>query len=64
MASKVETPAHGHARGVPVTVPARSNTPDIALEALRAQYLAEIFGMTPDTAVTIAELAFGEGASQ
>jgi hypothetical protein len=32
-----------------------------SLDALRAQYLAEIFALPADTAVTIAELAFGEG---
>lgn len=36
------------------------NSEHIRLEALRAQYLAEIFGIAPTTAVTIAELAFGE----
>ncbi|MCS3517079.1 hypothetical protein [Bradyrhizobium elkanii] len=31
-----------------------------ATEALRAQYLSEIFSLSASTAVTIAELAFGE----
>lgn len=31
-----------------------------SLDTLRAQYLAEIFAISPATAVTIAELAFGE----
>lgn len=31
-------------------------------DALRAQYLSEIFGLPPGTAVTLAELAFAAGA--
>lgn len=60
MASKMESPALA-ARGNPVTVQAvGSNIPEYALASLRAQYLAEIFALPADTAVTIAELAFGE----
>ena len=32
----------------------------IRLEALRVQYLADIFDLPASTAVTVAELAFGE----
>ena len=35
-----------------------------SLEALRAQYLAEIFALPPCTAATVAELAFGSGVSR
>ena len=38
------------------------NSEHIRLDALRAQYLAEIFALPTCTATTIAELAFGEGA--
>jgi hypothetical protein len=37
------------------------NSEDIRLEALRVQYLAEIFSLPADTACTIAALAFGGG---
>jgi hypothetical protein len=37
------------------------NSEYIRLDTLRAQYLAEIFALSPCTATTIAELAFGEG---
>lgn len=30
-----------------------------SLEALRAQYLAEVFALPPSTAAVVAELAFG-----
>ncbi|OSJ22137.1 hypothetical protein BSZ19_46970 [Bradyrhizobium japonicum] len=60
MASKKENPALA-ARGNPVTVQADgSNTPEYALDTLRAQYLAEIFALPATTALTVAELAFGE----
>jgi hypothetical protein len=36
------------------------NSEHIRLEALRAQYLAEIFALPACTAAVIAELAFGE----
>lgn len=59
MASRMENPALA-ARGCPVTVQADgSNTPEYALATLRKQYLAEIFAMPAETAVTIAELVFG-----
>jgi len=38
------------------------NSEHIRLDALRAQYLAEIFALPAHTAVTIAELAFGEAS--
>ncbi len=64
MASQMENPALS-TRGVPVTVQADStNSPEYALETLRAQYLAEVFALSPDTACTIAELAFGGGAHE
>lgn len=60
MASQMENPALA-ARGYPVTVQADgSNNPEYALASLRKQYLSEIFSMPAPTAVTIAELAFGE----
>ncbi|QDP26244.1 hypothetical protein [Bradyrhizobium cosmicum] len=60
MASKMENPALA-ARGCPVTVQADgSNNPEYALASLRKQYLAEIFALPAQTAITIAELAFGE----
>jgi hypothetical protein len=34
----------------------------IRLDALRVQYLSEVFGLPADTAVTIAALAFGEAS--
>jgi hypothetical protein len=34
-----------------------------SLDALRAQYLAEIFALPPCTATVLAELAFGEGST-
>ncbi|BBC00106.1 hypothetical protein [Bradyrhizobium elkanii] len=37
-----------------------ANSSENSLDALRAQYLAEIFALPAATAVTIAELAFGE----
>ncbi len=37
-------------------------SPEYALDALRTQYLAEVFALSPTTAATVAELAFG-GAS-
>lgn len=64
MASKMENPA-GQTRGIPVSVQAdSSNSPEYALEALRGQYLAEIFALTPCTAAVVAELAFGSGVSR
>ena len=36
------------------------NFHNIRLEDLRVQYLAGIFALSPNTACTIAELAFGE----
>ena len=36
------------------------NSEHIRLEDLRVQYLAGIFALSPNTACTIAELAFGE----
>ncbi|MDN4982240.1 hypothetical protein QY049_03240 [Bradyrhizobium sp. WYCCWR 13022] len=39
---------------------AKINSEHIRLETLRAQYLAEIFALPASTAVTVAELAFGE----
>jgi len=36
-----------------------ANCSENTLDALRAQYLAEVFALPADTAVTIAELAFG-----
>lgn len=38
------------------------NSDHIRLDTLRAQYLAEVFALPAGTAVTIAELAFGEAA--
>lgn len=38
-----------------------ANCSENSLANLRAQYLAEIFALPTCTAVTIAELAFGEG---
>lgn len=50
-------------RAVPVTdLAGASIEPEYALAALRAQYLAEIFALPASTAVTVAELAFGEVA--
>jgi hypothetical protein len=40
------------------------NSEHIRLDALRAQYLAEICALPPCTAALIAELAFGEGGSR
>lgn len=37
-----------------------ANSSEDNLRARRAQYLSEIFAMPADTAVTIADLAFGE----
>ncbi|WP_253601147.1 hypothetical protein [Bradyrhizobium elkanii] len=37
-----------------------ANSSENNLDDLRVQYLAEIFALPPSTAVTIAELAFGE----
>ena len=37
------------------------NSEHIRLETLRAQDLAEIFQLSPDTAATVAELAFAAG---
>jgi hypothetical protein len=39
------------------------NSEHIRLEKLRVQYLAEVFSVPEDTALTIAELAFGGGAN-
>ena len=58
MSRKKESRAGG--RGNPVTVQARSNNPEYALDQLRAQYLAEIFALPASTALAVAELAFGE----
>lgn len=56
----MENPALA-ARGVPVIVQqAKANTPEYALADLRKQYLAEVFALPSDTALLIAELAFGE----
>lgn len=38
------------------------NSEHIRLDALRRNYLAEVFHVPPDTAVVLAELAFGESA--
>jgi hypothetical protein len=47
-------------RGVPeVSLAACKIDPEISLNTLRAQYLADIFALPADTAITIAELAFG-----
>jgi hypothetical protein len=40
------------------------NSDHIRLDALRAQYLSEIFALPPCTALVIAELAFGEGSTR
>ncbi|MCA6102776.1 hypothetical protein [Bradyrhizobium australafricanum] len=37
-----------------------ANSSENSLDALRAQYLAEIFGLPANTAQVVAELAFGE----
>lgn len=37
-----------------------ANSSEDNLRARRAQYLSEIFAMPADTAVTLADLAFGE----
>jgi hypothetical protein len=55
---KKESPAGK--RGNPVTVLSEANNPENNLDTLRAQYLAEIFALPASTAVTVAELAFGE----
>jgi hypothetical protein len=57
---KKESPAGK--RGNPVTVLSEANNPENNLDTLRAQYLAEIFALPASTAVTVAELAFGEGS--
>jgi hypothetical protein len=36
------------------------NSEHIRLDELRAKYLSEIFALSPGTASTVAELAFGE----
>jgi hypothetical protein len=42
--------------------PSKINSEHIRLDELRKQYLAEVFALPACTAVTIAELAFGEGS--
>jgi hypothetical protein len=63
MASKVENPVALAAHtGFPVTDQAGASIkPESNLDALRKQYLAEVFALPAHTACTIAELAFGEG---
>ena len=64
MTYKMENPARA-ARGVPeVSLAGSKIDPELNLETLRQQYLAEIFALTPNTATTIAELAFGEGGAR
>jgi hypothetical protein len=45
-------------RPIPNTV-VHNDSSETSLEALRAQYLAEIFALSPSTAAVVAELAFG-----
>ena len=63
MASQMEKPAVG-SRAAPVVSLAADGKidPEFNLEALRKQYLAEIFGVDGSTAAVIAELAFGEAS--
>jgi hypothetical protein len=46
--------------GLRSDVQSNTNSSENILDTLRAQYLAEIFALPASTAVTIAELAFGE----
>ena len=63
MTQKMENPARA-ARGNPVvSLAAGKIDPENSLIDRRAQHLAEIFQLSACTAVTIAELAFGEGAN-
>lgn len=39
------------------------NSEHIRLEAIRASYLSEVFGLPADTALIVAELAFGGGSN-
>jgi hypothetical protein len=56
----MENPARA-ARGVPDDFVEKTKNPENNLDDLRAQYLVEIFALSPDTACTIAELVFGNG---
>jgi hypothetical protein len=42
--------------------PTKINSEHIRLEALRLQYLSEVFALPASTAAVIAELAFGEAS--
>ncbi|MBP1297579.1 hypothetical protein [Bradyrhizobium elkanii] len=50
----------GAVAGTDLRITVLANSSENSLDALRAQYLAEIFALPPDTALVVAELAFGE----
>ena len=59
MTPQSKTPGAGDAEGSEI---GSLNTCQNTLDALRAQYLSEIFSLPPDTACLLAELAFGEAS--
>lgn len=50
----------GPVAGTDLRNPVLANCSETSLDALRAQYLAEIFSLSASTASVLAELAFGE----
>jgi hypothetical protein len=61
MATKRKAASAGDAGSLENDVPLdSSNTCQNNLSERRAQYLSEIFALSPDTACLLAELAFGE----
>ncbi|MCP1969918.1 MULTISPECIES: hypothetical protein [Bradyrhizobium] len=57
-----ETEKAGAVAGTDLRKTVLANSSEDSLRARRAQYLSEIFAMPADTAVTIADLAFGGAA--